>query len=353
MKRIVIYIIGVLSVLMAEAQTTFRTSELKRLATELKIDTGQLQEGYNYPVAKDLNLTVHMQNNMIDHIGLHLFSEDIRKMDRSSVFDFLERYFLQLKYPPTIKTAEMMIRNDGFRFEYGSMQTLTALRSSDSFSYQYDKRRYKAQWRREGHELLTVSFPVEYQLISGENKIEAESHVLNDIQQTTVVADEVPADKNSKGDTYIMKQFSSRLYYMGRKLVANSRYPAETAANMMLSTETKGDYQLNMTQVSYGFKKSVVEVGLKQWITFCRNNGCKLYFGTENVDKKGNVEAVVIAVNEAENYNHVLTISIPVKVMELQQGTIEARLYPYVPTQNVQSLFGTYRKSNPKTYVSK
>ena len=152
MKRIAIYIIGVMSVLMAEAQTTFRTSELKRLASELKIDVDQLQEGYNYPTADGLNLTVHMQNGMIDHIGLHLFSEEIRKMDRSSVFDFLERYVLQLKYPPMVKTAAMMIRDDEFRFEYGSMKTLTELRPSDNFSYQYDKRRYQVEWQRDGHQ---------------------------------------------------------------------------------------------------------------------------------------------------------------------------------------------------------
>ena len=352
MNRIAIFIIGVLSVLMAEAQTTFRTSELKRLASELKIDVDQLQEGYNYPTADGLNLTVHMQNGMIDHIGLHLFSEEIRKMDRSSVFDFLERYFLQLKYPPMVKTAAMMIRDDEFRFEYGSMKTLTELRPSDNFSYQYDKRRYQVEWQRDVHQLLSVSFPVEYQLISGENKIEAESHILSDIQQTVAVNDSA-LTANNTAETYIMKEFSNRLYFMGKKLVSSGRYPAETAANMMLSTEAKGDYCLNITQLSYGFKKSVIEVGLKQWITFCRNNGCKLYFGTENVDKKGNIEAVIIAANTAENYNHVLTVSIPAKVIALKQGTIEARLYPYIPTQNVQTLFGAYRKSNPKTYVSK
>ena len=78
-----------------------------------------------------------------------------------------------------------------------------------------------------------------------------------------------------------------------------------------------------------------------------------LYFGTESIDKKGNVKAVVIAVNTAENYNHVLTVSIPAKVIASKQGTVEANLYPYIPTQNIRTLFGTYGKSNPKTYVSK
>ena len=353
MKRIAIYIIGVMSVLIAEAQTTFRTSELQRLAKELKINTGQLQEGYNYLTNGGLALTVHLQNNMIDHIGLHLFTEEIRQMNNSSIFDFLERYFLQLKYPPTVKTAAMMIRDDEFRFETGSMKTLNELRLTDDFSYQYDNHRYMVQWQREGRKLLAVSFPVEYQLISGENKIEAEQHILPDIQQTTAADNVETTSMSANGENYILKEFSNRLYYIGRRLVASSRYPAETAANMMLSAKTNGDYQLNITQVSYGFKHSTAEVDLKQWITYCSNNGCQLYFGTESVDKKGNVKAVVIAVNTAENYNHVLTVSIPAKVIASKQGTVEANLYPYIPTQNIRTLFGTYGKSNPKTYVSK
>ena len=67
----------------------------------------------------------------------------------------------------------------------------------------------------------------------------------------------------------------------------------------------------------------------------------------------GAVGCVVMAVNTAENYNHVLTAEIPSDYLETKSGTVEARLYPYVPTHNVLNMFATYRKSNPKTFVSK
>lgn len=56
------------------AQSQFRTSELRRLATVLSIDTSQLTEGYSHPMVKGLALTIHQERKTIDHIGLQLFS---------------------------------------------------------------------------------------------------------------------------------------------------------------------------------------------------------------------------------------------------------------------------------------
>lgn len=353
MKRRVLYIIICLTVVLtATAQITFRTSEQQRLATTLRIDVSKLHEGYNYLSVGNQPLTVHLQNNVLDHIGLTLFSEEMRQMSQTPVFDFLERYFLQLKYPPSEKNAAEMARDDEVRFERGSIQTISELLPTDKFEYRYDGRRYVASWSREDRQLLVVSFPVEYQLMSGENKIEAENHILNDILQTAIV--HIPDNMDSQqNDHYIVESCTNRIYFVGNRLVAGARYPAETVANMMLSTEMKGNVRLRMTQVEYGFRKSVVEVDLKQWITFCRNSHCQLFFGVDNVSDDGTVEAVVLAVNREENYNHVLTVTVPVDVIASQQGTVEARLYSYVPTQNIRNLFGAYRKSDPKTFVTK
>lgn len=352
MKRTVLYIIMCLTAAMtATAQVTYRTQELQRLATTLKVDAGKLHEGYNTLSVANTPLTVHLQNGVVDHIGLSLFSEEMRQAAQTPVFDFLERYFLQLKYPPSEKTAAMMVRDDGFRFERGTLQTVGTLLPTDKFEYRYDGHRYVVSWSRDDSPLLTVSFPVEYQLMSGENKIDAERHILSDIQQTAVV--HVPDNQEKQYDSYIVETCTNRLYFAGDKLVCNARYPAETVANMMLSTEMKGSVLLRITQVEYGFRKSTVEVDLKRWITFCRNTHCQLYYGVDNVSDDGTVEAVVLAVNCEENYNHVLTVTVPADVIAAQHGTVEARLYSYVPTQNIRNLFGAYQKSNPKTFVTK
>ena len=331
------------------ARPAFRTAELERLASVLSVDASALHDGYNYQTLNGQKVVIRIDRQQVSHVGLCLFSEDIRRMDQTPVFDFLERYFLQLKYPPVVMTAESMTRDDQFHFLTGSLATVDALLPTDTFSFDYDKRLYTATWSRNAQPLLTVSFPVEYELISGENKIEAENNLIRDIRETKL--SDTPRQLSAP-DTYIDEHFSKRLYAQDGQLVMSERHPAESAANLMLSREAQGTYDLDLTQVSYGFRKTTFSVPLRQWISFCQNNGCQLYFGIDSIGADGTVSAVVLAVNETENYNHVLTVSIPSDVIAARQGRIEARLYPYVPTHNVMNLFAAYRKSNPKTFVS-
>lgn len=335
----------------ASAKSSFRNAELERLAKVLDLDTEVLPEGYSHPTVKGVRLTVHQTDKAINHIGLYLFSEEMHQMDKSPVFDFLERYFLQLKYPPQAKSMTNMISDDQFKFLTGSLGTVDSILLSDSFTYTYDKHSYRATWSRAGQTLLAVSFPVEYELLSGENKIEAEDNLMTDICNAQIV---IPEGKPVvKKDHYLSKDFTNRLYLSKGELVLSDKHPLESSANMMLSLQTEGDFIINITQLSYGFKKTVFDVPLKQWIAFCQDHGCELYFGVEKMTDNGDVDGVVMAVNTAENYNHVLTVHIPNEIMEAKNGTVEAHLYPYVPTHNVLNMFASYRKSNPKTFVSK
>ena len=352
MKRIFLYIlITCLSVLTTAAKPSFRTSELARLAQTLAIDTEALPDGYSHPTINGIRLTVHKNGQTTDHIGIYLFSEETRQTGKTPIFDFLERYFLQLKYPPQHKSMSNMTRDDLFTFLAGSLETVDDLLVTDDFGYSYDDHRYQATWQRNGNILLSVAFPVEYELISGENKIEAEDNLQADISKTTVA---VPSDKPKvKSDHYLSEHITNRIYLAEGELIASARHPIESCANMMLSLQAKGDYTVSITQLSYGFKKTTFEVPLRQWIAFCQNQGCKLFFGPEKLTDNGDVEGVVIAVNKAENYNHVLTVTIPSDFLDVGKGTIQARLYPYIPTHNVLNMFAAYKKSNPKTFVTK
>ena len=336
----------------AMAADQFRTQELKRLADRLKIDTKALNEGYNYPTAQGFVLVVHVKENMVDHLGIKLFPEDIRNLDKSPIFSFLERYFLQLKFPPGDRTTSNILRDDQFKFLKGTLKTIDQLQPTDGFSYDCNNHRYVASWNRNGEEILSVSFPIEYELISGENKIEADNLLAHDV--LSAKPDTLAVSGNRiVDDHYITSDFSNRLYYANGTLVLGSRHPAESAANIMLSQKAMGRYQLHITQIAYGFKKNTIDVPIRQWIAFCQNSGCELYFGVESLDDPDFVEAVVLAVNQKENYNHVLTVKIPTEAFDTQEGDIDARLYSYVPTHNVKSLFANYRKSNPKTIVSR
>ena len=352
MRKTILFALLFLSVScsMAAEQLTYRTKELHRLATILSIKGTQLQEGSNQITVNGTLLSVRVNRHEVEHIGIFLFSEDIRKADHSPVFDFLERYFLQLKYPPVVKSASMMTRDDQFQFIHGSLSMVEKLLPTDVFMYNYDRYRYTASWSRNGKPLLSVSFPVEYQLMSGENKIEAENLLMSDIQNTPVTSQGYDKSSSSN-DTYINNDFSTRLYFSKGQLISSLSHPAETAANIMLSPFVEGSYRLQITQRKYGFQKTTFEVPLLQWLAFCKSHGCRLYFGVENITDDGTVTAVVIAVNTAENYNHVLTATLTPDIIGQQGGLIRAQLYPFIPTHSVMNLFSkTYKKSKKKIF---
>jgi hypothetical protein len=351
MKQRILYVILSLAMaITASAQISFRSAELKRLYQVLAIDQSKLQEGNNLLTIKDMQIVVRMKNNTINHIGQKLFGDDVRSIDNPPIFDFLERYFLQLKYPPIGRTTQTLARDDQFKFLVGSIKTVNNILPSDGFGYSYDNHLYVAHWKRNGQPLLSVSFPVEYELISGENKIEADNNLMSDVK-TTVIPSQ--SKKTASSSYYLNKNISSKLYYQKGQLLWSERHPAESIANLMLSCQMPGAFDVNITQVSYGFRKTTFSVPLHQWIAFCQNSGCQLYIGIESIDTSEAIRAVVFAVNEAENYNHVMTVDVPLELLRNQKGCIEAKLYPYVPTHNVRNLFANYGKSKPKTFVAR
>lgn len=334
--------------LLSMAQVGYRTSELRRLASVLSLDESAIaSEGSHYLTAANKPIVVRVTDGTVSHIGIRLFSDEMRSLEKSPILDFLERYFLQLSYPPKSVTAANMVRDDQFRFLQGSLASVSTLQPTDGFSYSFDQNQYVAVWTRNGAALLEVSFPVEYELISGENKIEAENNIMADIQKATISKDTVN-EKNNRSDFYLVPDLSSKLYFDKGRLILNGLLQEQSVANLMLTTAVEGDYRLAMTQVSYGFKKTTAEMPLGQWISFCKNSGCQLYFGVDHVEQDGTVSGIVLAVNQTENYNHVMTVKVPMSLLDQRKGTIEAWLYPYIPTHNVRDMFAKFKSTNRK-----
>ena len=356
------------------AQTRFRTAELHRLAGVC----GVLDSSRNDGRASKRDIIIEKRGSIVSHIGYRLFSEEMKQIAKSPVLPFLERYFLQLRYPPTGKTTSIMMHEDQFVFEKGNLGTLEQLSDSDTFNYSCELRRYRASWSREGREILAVSFPKQYELLAGVNKIEAEALLEGDVKSTIIPTQEKEAiflwSKNDlqadatlsgayifRGSLYLNKHINSNLYLKEQKgrlsLIVDVAHPAESAANILLCRHAPGEYTLRFDQTLYGYKRKHFEVPLIQWLQFCRENGCELYCGIEEVTNSKTekndvgmaVTASVFAVNQAEGYTHVLYVEVPFSVIDNQKGTVTARLDSYVPMHNVAGLFGKERKTKNKS----
>ena len=345
-----------------QAEASYRSAEVKRLVTQLNLNVDSLKDGLNCFDVGNRVVCLQSVNGQITTIGYQLFTNEMKEMAKTPILNFLERYFLLLDYPAPDRPSERKMREDRFRFETGSISVVPTLKVHDNFTYNYENNRYIATWLRENEPVLSVSFPAEHELISGENKIEAEDHVEADILCTKVTGS-VPVNKESltktvqkdyfikPGSTYLRNLLSSDLYYMEKKgkltLVSDISHPLESTANMLLSTDNDYSCTLKVKQVLYGYKKKFFDVPLKQWIAYCQKNGCELYYGVESIDETV-VKATVIAVNTAENYNHVLFVNVPLTAIETGSGDIEAHLETFIPMHNVMNLFAKYRKVTNK-----
>lgn len=342
----------------------FRTETLYKLAQSLHIAPDSISKGFSCDTIEGLCLSFIKEDSVITHIGYHLFSEESHNGSRSDVLGFIERIFLQMMYPGD-RTKEWILRDYKLKFEKGGLSDVKRILPSDEFTLSIVAgKKANAVWSQAGKPYLDFSFPMEYSLLSGEDKVEAETNFEKDVLNTIPLEVKMkPQDINTmtktiqnnfftkKGNSYIDKRLNSDTYYQLKDsvltLLLDVTFPAESSANMMLDMATGGDYQLEFKQILYGFKQKEFSVSLNQWLTFCHRQDCKLYFGVEKV-LSTEVRASVIAVNEMAGYNHVVFVKIPYKVIDDKRGVIEAQIHTYVPMHNVTSLFESYKKRSKK-----
>ena len=348
--------------LCAKSSVRYRTAELKRLSEALQVQADSIHEGVNVIYVGNRLVRIQKNDGMVSFMGYILFSDEMKAMAHTPILNFLERYFLQLDYPQTDRPQNKMLREDRVKFEVGSPEKVATLQKDCSFSYSFEHNRYIATWSHDGQPVLSVSFPANHELISGENKIDSENYVEEDIRASQP-GPSIPVNKElltstiqknyfiKPGGTYLKKQLTSDLYYQQTdsifSLIFNESHPLESAANMMLSSDNPLSFNLKIKQVMYGYKKKFFDAPLRNWIAYCQNNGCELYFGVESLDQEM-IRVSVIAVNDAEKYNHVLFVMIPLKAISQGFGDIEAQLETFIPMQNVTNLFEKYKKDNNK-----
>lgn len=336
----------------------YRTPELRRLASALQIQEDSLREGKNFFTFGQKHLRVDISRNTVTDLGYVIFPEELKAAAGTPILNFLERYFLLLDYPKPDRTRQKMMQEDRFKFTTGNVSTIGSILPTDEFSYNCQFHKYEAAWRRNGKTILSVSFPAEHQLISGEDKIQAEAN----FQEDALMAYFPPSPEIDeslltptiqkdfyvmKGSSYLNNKLNSDLFYQRQgesfTLLSSISHPIESAANMMIGTNYSSPYNLKITQMLYGFKKKTYDLPLRNWIAYCRNSGCTLYYGVESITQQM-IKATVIAVNTAENYNHLLFVNIPLSAIDTGQGDIEAKLETFIPMHNVLNIFAKYRK---------
>lgn len=349
----------------------YRTLKLKEMADLLGVRGIRMpQEGLYAAEAVCPGRQVEMKNDIfgrVGFIGLHLFGEEMSRAYASPVYEFVERYFLELLLAGDHAAVAAKLEEDKVEISlegvaYGQSgkpfrEFACLVDEQTPMAIQSDMDRYTVGWKTERGALQLV-FPKQYELIIGADKIEMEKGLMEELARAEVAEnkmDTLPVGELEaavkkgyyirKGGHYLTNDMHSDTYYKesgdGQAvLLFDAAMPAESLANLFQEGWCGNDRKITMkvTHKCYGNRKAQFELELPQWVAYCKKNKCDVYFGMEQADGQ-TLKGTVIVVNPDLGFNHMLYFDCPADVFSRLRRDVNVLLYSYVPTHNIKDLF--------------
>lgn len=279
----------------------------------------------------------------VEHIGLKLFSSELRGMKSSPTYDFLERQLLELNIYSGEEKSRLAMQYS-FTFTIGSETTALSIDSTCQYTEdELEYHRYRATWAKNDKEILQVVFPKNWQLMSGCDMPELEASFERRLMRHHM-ADLSPLPV--KGSWIVTPQMSSKLYLAdgkerrtdkhSRSYVCSSRQITHSVRNLMLADDMEHEVQMEVHLVRYGFATDTLRLPLKKFLNYCRKEeGCSPYFGIKS-RTADSTEGLLLLANPQGGFMHMLSVTIDDQVIAERKGVVQGKLYPYIPIYNVR-----------------
>lgn len=352
------------STAIVSAQERFRTDLLADMAKVLdvsgELDTlpdGCYMDGYSY---RKKPLRIEVRDNEVRHIGYLMFSERQRAMTNPVVCNFLERYLLANDMPlERKKDLNKQLAEDEITFPVGSYDRLTKLVGDTTLNLTIENcnnKRYVMSWYKDDRPYCAVDFPIGYDLLNGTTMEENERRMASGLRNAETIEihpEEVRREQLLttwqpnyyvlQGTFYLLEQLNTNRYYEKNRKgdfvpIFSSKYPAESLANLLTTTEIKNKLNVDVCLKKYPFDKENLRITVTQFVSYFRQQGCKLYFGVKSMDEDV-ARCLLVAHNPAEGYCHTIDVDAPLNVLKEKSGSLGATVTCFVPTSKIKNLF--------------
>lgn len=292
----------------------------------------------------------------ICHIGYRLFPRGIMEAyPCPAVLHFLERYALELDLKTEGKSADEQMRIDGVELLCGRLTQLADINDETPVSIDNVKRKtYEVTWSTTQGD-VTISFPADCQLLLGGNAIELEENLLTSLPLqeeypdsllllpwSKIETDSAQTEEIFDYGTYLSPLIKSSIHIAHEDstelLVCKRERLSVSVFNIMLTGISQAPINVNLTLDVYGYKEKNINITLRQLISFCHSECSKVYMGIKEMNEQL-LTGTLFIYNEALGYNHVIPFSFPTCIIKGENATVQARMYAYIPLQNVTDKF--------------
>lgn len=278
----------------------------------------------------------------VEHIGLKLFSDEIRQLNPSPTYDFLERHLLEMNIC-TAEDRDRLIMQYSFTFAVGGAST--ALKIDSTFTYTEDEleyHRYMSTWSKEGKTVMQIIYPKNWQLISGCGIRELEQNLEKQLQRHKMMpVNPLPV----AGSWIVMPQMSNKLFLVQdskgaaggkRHYVRSVKQISHSVSNMMLADDMEHDVQIKLLVNRYNYVTDTLQVPLRLFVNYCRTvEGCVPYFGIKQRNANS-TEGLLIMENKKGGFLHMISVVIDDSVIADGTGMVIGKVLPYIPIYNIK-----------------
>lgn len=304
-------------------------------------------KGYDVHIRKD--------QGEISHIGLNLFTDEMKRSTDKSLLDFVEEALLAKVLNVNNEVYDRLVINKGRLSDFSSLSP-----QLDCYLTNNNSNSLTIEWPL-GEGCVSVTMPLNYDILSAGSRAEIENDFITKIKtfkgsrHSFEPIDTLKLEPYGE-NKYIYTGPSYHNMYITRNIYLNSdnispvyeiQSPVESIANIFVyPSEISDSIQVDLTILKheYGEKESF-SISLNKFLAACEDDGCTTYWGIEKYENDV-LEGSLFLYNKYRGYDHVIKVECNPRAVLNKQGRIQARASIFIPTNNVQNLNSPYIKKN-------
>lgn len=336
------------------------------LECQQQLDT--LPEGSSIiELTSGAKVRVGKRGGRLVHIGSPLFS-DLLYTEQPLIYDYLE--FAMLDHIKHISDNPYLFKN--LRFQKGGWNQMERVTPETPCSVSTQEGQiYEVEWLLPDSSTVCITVPIEYDRLAMMSRQELEMMFLEDLQMGNnairptislpeqLFATDEPGIFVQKGSSFIIPNINQNVYFLQDEdafvLVCDTIYPAQTMANFInADSDEMPMIMLDLSVSLYDYQKVSTRVYLSDLLTYCKNQGCIIYWGLESLDESKMMGSLYL-VNNSTSYCHIIRIQAETAQFLQQNGVIKGKASLFTPLSNIANLYEekTLKKQNQKKQIQK
>ena len=331
-----------------------RKDDYNRIRETLRQNNLQFQADTDTVVPfKGYSIKVKQQKDSVVHLGLNLFNPDWKQAIDADLLDYIERDLL-------LQVTSEKARDDSMiEFRVGNLGDMKQIDPTTPCNITtLDSSILSVEWTLDNGRHILISTPISYDILRGGSRAEIEEAFISQLKKSNLRRNvDIEIDSSSlqpygeaeyilPGPSYINNQITRNIYLNSDKdssLIWDANHPLESINNLFICGAGDGNHDVDLTVVKHDYgEKEQIKTGIENLIALAEIEGCEPYWGIET-NENGKITGSLFLYNPGQGYDHVVKIEcVPEEVIS-GEGTIIARAYLYIPSNNVSNINEPYR----------